>query len=139
MATLAQVALGTVLSYWDGVSTWVEIVEVTSIELNGPTREVIDVGKLNTADEYMNKLQGMLSGGDIAVSINYVESVYETLRTHMETRGNKMYQIALPNGEGLEFEGFITELPMKITTDDAVTHDVSITIDGQADFLSTVT
>ncbi len=138
MSTLAQVALGTVLSYWDGTS-WVEIAEVTSIDLNGPTREVIDVGKLNTTDEYMNKLQGMLNGGDVSVSINYVEAGYETLRTHMETRGNKMYQIALPNGEGLEFEGFLTELPMSITTTDAVTHDASIAIDGEADFLSTVT
>ena len=137
MATQAQVGLGTILNRWNG-SAWVEIVEVVSLSWGGPTRNVIDVAKLNTPDEYINKLQGMLDAGTVTASIMYVLSQYNTLRNDLETRGNQMYQIAFPDGEGIEFEGFVSEIPMEINTDDAMQGDVVFVIDGKADFVSAV-
>lgn len=137
MATNAQVGLGAVLNRWNG-SDWEEIAEVGSISFDGPTRTVIDVANLNTVDEYINKLQGMLDAGSLSCEIQYIKAQYTTLRTDMETRGNVMYQVAFPNGEGLEFEGFVSELPLDIVTDDSMKHQVTFVIDGKADFLSAV-
>lgn len=137
MATNAQVALGATLNRWNG-SSWDEIVEVNSISWDGISREVIEVAKLNTTDEYINKLQGLLNANAITASIWYTKAQFTILVSDAETRGNQMYQIAFPNGEGLEFDGFISELPLELATDDAMMGDVTITIDGKADFLSAV-
>ena len=125
------------LNRWDeGSSDWEEITEVTNLSWDGISRNSIEVANLNTPDEYSNKIQGVLSANSITASINYTRDEWIKLIEDIETRGNKMYQIVFPNGEGLEWEGFIMEVPLDMGSDAQMGGDVVFEIDGKADFVS---
>ena len=115
---------------------WEEIVEITAMSHGGISREVIEVFNLNNADDYINKLQGVLNGGSISATINFTQAGYILLKADEETRGNQEYQIVFPDGEGLEFAGFITELPLNLGSDDVMAGEITIEIDGKPDFVS---
>lgn len=139
MATNAKVGIGTILNKWDdSLSTpaWVEIVEVTALGWGGSSRTVIEVFKLNNADDFVNKLQGILNAGSITATINFTKAGFILLKADHETRGNVEYQIVFPDGEGLEFAGFISELPLDFNSDDVMQGEITIEIDGKADFVS---
>lgn len=142
MSTNAKPGIGATLRRWateaidSTTGQWVEIVEVTAISIGGASREVIETFKLNNADDYVNKLQGILNAGSISVTINYTREQFMDLKQEMETRGNNQYQIELPDGEALEFDGFITELPLDIASGDVMQGEVVFEIDGKPDFVS---
>lgn len=142
MSTQARPGIGAVLNYLDdsgSTSVWVEITEVTNLSWDGATRESIEVFRLNNSSEYVNKIQGILNANSMSATILYTKAQFAVLKTHLETRGNKSYQIVLPDGAGLEWDGFISELPLDMGSDDVMQGDVVFEIDEKADFLSTAT
>lgn len=129
--------IGAKLKYWDsGTSAYTEITDVNSLDWDGPSRNVIEVGGLNPTDEYVRKLQGLLNAGNITANIRYKYEQYSTLLTQAETRGNYYYMVELPDGAALEWEGFVAELPLSLAEDSEINGDCSFAIDGKADFLS---
>jgi hypothetical protein len=142
MATTAKTAIGAVLNRWNTVGTsgaWQEILEVTALSWDGVQRNIIEVFHLNNSDRYVNKLQGILNSGTITATILYKRDQYITLKEDLETLGNRDYQIVLPDGEALEFSGFISELPLDLGSDDVMQGDVVFAIDGPVDFVSSAT
>lgn len=142
MSTSAKPGIGAVLRRWateaidSTTGQWVTIAEVTALSWGGASREVIETFKLNNTDDYVNKLQGVLNAGSISATINYTREQFMDLKAEMETRGNNQYQIELPDGEALEWDGFITELPLDIGSDDVMQGEVTFEIDGKPDFVS---
>ncbi len=142
MSTDAKPGIGSVLNRWDdtlSTPAWEEIVEVTALGWGGASRNVIETFKLNNSDDYVNKLQGVLNAGSITATINFTKAQLMTLKSDMETRGNNQYQIVFPDGEGLEWDGFITELPLDLGSDAVMAGDVTFEIDGKPDFISSAT
>lgn len=139
MSTNARIAVGTVLNRWDDASSgWEEIVEVTHISWDGISREAIEIANLNTPDEYVNAIQGMLNANSMTATISYTKAQFIQLKKDIEHRGTIMYQVVFPDGEGIEFEGFIMELPLDLATDAQMGGDVVFRIDGKADFVSAI-
>lgn len=140
MSTESRPGIGAKLKRWDtsgSSGVWDTIAEVFNIDWGGATREVLTAFKLNNSDDYVNKLQGTLNGNSVTASIYFTKNQFAQLKTDMETRGNINYQIELPNGEGVEWEGFITELPLAgISSDALMTDEIVIEIDGKPDFVS---
>lgn len=142
MATNAIPGIGAKFNRWDTSGTsgvWVALAEVTNIGLDGPSRESIDVFVLDNPDEYMDKVQGVLNSNAVSITINYTKAQFALLKAEMETRGLKQYQVVLPDGAGITFSGFITELPLENGSDDVIQGDMSIEISGKAEFQSTAT
>ena len=142
MATNAKPGIGAKLNRWDTSATvgvWEEIVEVTALSWGGASRNVIETFKLNNPDDYVNKLQGVINAGTISATVNFTRAQFTQLKADFETRGNISYQIVLPDGEGLEWSGFISELPLDIGADDVMQGEVTFEIDGKVNFLSTAT
>lgn len=142
MSTLAKAGFGAVLNRWNDNSSpggYDEILEVVSISWEGATRESIEVYVLNASDDYVNKLQGVLNSGSVTATVLFTKAGFITLKSDLETRGDRDYQIVLPDGEGLEWSGFISELPLDITSDDVMQGDVVFQINGKADFTSVAT
>jgi hypothetical protein len=138
----AKPGIGAILRRWDTSATvgvWQEVVEVTAIGWGGASRQVIETFKLNSTTDFVNKFQGILNGGQISFTINYTFAQYVQLKTDMETRGNIQYQLELPDGEALEWDGFIVELPLDIGSGDVMQGEVVIEIDGQPDLVTTPT
>ena len=139
MATGARPGIGAKLNRWDtsaSTGVWDTLSEVFAIDWGGATREVLTAFKLDNVDDYVNKLQGTLNGNSVTVSIYFTKNQFAELKTDQETRGNMNYQIVFPDGEALEWEGFITELPVALGSDDVMSGEVVIEIDGKPDFVS---
>ena len=142
MGTNAKVGFGAILNKWVATPSpgaWTEIMEVTSISWAGATRETVDVYVLNASDDYVNKIQGVLNAGSVTATVLFTRAGFTLLKADLETRGDEEYQIVLPDGEGLEFAGFVSELPLEITSDDVMQGDVVFQINGKADFVSVAT
>jgi len=142
MATVAKTGIGAYFQRWNtdvGTTTgfWETLAEVTHIGWGGISRNVVETFKLNNADDYVNKLQGILNAGSITLTINYSQAEFVNLKADAENRGNIEYQIVFPDGEGLEFAGFVVELPIDFGSDDVMAGDVVIEIDGKPDFVTT--
>jgi len=127
--------IGAKLKYWDS-SAWVELTEVNSLDWDGPSRNVIEVGGLNPTDEYVRKLQGLLNAGNITANIRYKSDQYDTLKIQAETRGNKHYMVELPDSTGLEWVGFVAELPLSLAEDSEINGDCQFAVDGKVDYTS---
>lgn len=139
MSTASKPGIGAILNRWDdtlSVGVWEEIVEVTNLSWDGPSRESIEVFKLNSSDEYVNKVQGILNANTISCTVLFTRAQFIQLKADIETRGNREYQIVLPDGEGIEWTGFITELPLDIGSEDVMQGDVTFETDGKVDFVS---
>ncbi len=142
MATSSKPGIGAVLNRWDTASTsgvWEEIVEVTALSWGGSSRNVIDVFKLNNEDDYIDKIQGVLNAGSITATVLFTQAQFIQLKADHENRGNLQYQIVLPDGQGLEWDGFISELPLDVGSDDVMKGEVTFEISGKPDFLSSAT
>jgi len=133
------IGVGAKLYYWDtDTSEYVEITEVDSLGWGGTSRNVVEVGGLNPTDFHVRKLQGLLNADAVTATIRYTFSQYLTLKDQEETRGNFYYLIELPDGAGLEWEGFISELPVNFSDSEVMQGDVVFQVDGKMDFISSV-
>ena len=140
MSSGAAPGIGAKLKRWNtsaSTGVWDTIAEVFALDWGGATREVLTAFKLNNADDYVNKKQGTLNGNNVTASIYFTKNQFAVLKTDVETRGNINYQIELPGGEAIEWEGFITELPLGgIGSDALMSGEVVIEVDGKPDFVS---
>ena len=130
--------VGTKFNRWDGSSSpgiWTPIAEVNNI--TGPTkaRETIDVTSLDSEGGYREFIASIRDGGTVSFSMNFTPDGYELMNNDFEDDDLQSYQIELPDGTELEFEGFVMELPLNIVVDDKITCDISIKISGKPDLL----
>ena len=141
MATNAKPGIGSYVAYWNtvGAGSWDTLAEVTHIGWSGSSRQTIETFVLNNADDYVNKLQGVLNGGDVTFTANYTRDQWILLKALEETRGDTEWQWVLPDGEALEWGGFITELPLEAGSDDVMTGEISIAVNGKPDIVSGAT
>jgi hypothetical protein len=142
MSTTAKPGIGAILNRWDdsgSTGVWEEIVEVTNLSWDGASREAIDVFKLNSTDGYMNKVKGVKNANTITATICFNQAEFVKLLAELEddSNANVEYQIVLPDGEGIEWAGFVLELPLDIGSEDVMQGDVVFAVDGKADFVTT--
>lgn len=132
MASRAVAGVGTVFSRWSG-SAWVPIAEINSITGPSFTRETIDVTSLDSTGGYREFITGFRDAGTITLSMNFTRDTFETMKDDFESNTAQNYQIVLPDDEetGLDFEGFVTECPLTIPSDDKITMEVTIKITGE--------
>lgn len=137
MSSSAISGVGTKFRRWDSVgSEWVSIAEVNSIEGPNKTRGTIDVTSLDTAGGYREFIAGFRDPGQINLSMNYSQAGYEAMNDDFESNTRQNYQIVLPDGFTLEFEGLVTEVPLTVTTDDKITMNAVIKISGSVSLSS---
>lgn len=125
--------VGTVFRRWnDTTKEWVNIAKITNIGGPSMTRETIDTTALDTAGGYRTFIAGFKDGGSVVLAMNFDRNGYETMKTDFESDLLQNYEIILPDEDttSLEFDGFVTELPLTNTPDDKITIDVTIKISG---------
>lgn len=142
MASAGKTGIGIIFNRWDVVGTtglWRPVAEVTNIDMGGISRNVHETFPLSTADKYIAKKQGTINGGQVTVSFNYTKAEFIEMKRDLETSGTVDYQVLFPDGEALEFSGFVTDLPLGMGSDDIMQGDLVIEVDGKPDFQSTAT
>ena len=132
MASQATAGVGTTFRRWDGTN-WVEIAEIKQITGPGKTRTTIDVTSLDSTGGYNAFIGGFRDGGTVVLAMIFRRDTYEIMDDDFESNDLQNYEIYLPDDEftSIEFEGLVTELPLEIAPDDAITTNVTIKVSGQ--------
>ena len=113
----------------DGVN--VPIAEVKSI--SGPTmsREMIDVTSLDSTGGYREFIPSFRDGGTVTLAMLFTYAGYNLLKTDFQSDTLKDYEILLSDGSSITFSGYVQDLPVNVTFDDAVTSDTTIKVTGE--------
>jgi len=134
MASEAISGVGAMFHRYDSTSNvWEAIAEITSIKGPGLKRDTIDVTNLDSPDGYKEFIAGFKESGTISLSMNFRRETYDLMKADFESDVMQNYEIILPDTveTSFEFEGLVIELPLNITTKDAITADVTIQISGK--------
>lgn len=130
MSSNAVSGKGTLFRRWDGAGSWDNIAEIKSI--SGPTmsRDTFDVTSLDSTDGYREFKASFRDAGTVTLSMIFRRDTYDQMKDDFESDTLQQYEIVLPDDENtsFEFEGLVTELPLDIVPDDAITCDVTIKI-----------
>ena len=131
MSSEAVSGIGTKFQRWAD-SAWANIAEVNTITGPGMSRETIDVTSLDSTDGYREKIGGLRNGGTVVLNMNFTRSNYDAFKEDFESSALGNYRIHLPDAEdtSVEFEGWVTELPLAVSPDDRITMDVTIEVTG---------
>ena len=123
--------VGTIIQKWAiGSSVWNSIAEVTNISGPGMTRDLIEVTSLDSTDGYRKFIAGFRDGGNVVLSMNYTRAGLDEFLADFESDVIQNYEIVLPDGTSLEFEGFVQEFPLTIPTDAQITMETTIKVSG---------
>lgn len=119
---------------WNSTSgEWEEIALVKNITGPSMSRDTIDVTVLGSTGGYREFIAGFRTPGTLDFTLLFTRDAYETMKGDFESDDRQNYEIVLPDDDNttFEFEGLVTELPLNIVPDDAITADVSIQISGE--------
>jgi len=130
----AIAGVGTVFQRWNGAA-WDKLAEINSISGPTKTRDFIDVTSLDSVGGYREFIAGFRDGGTVTLNMNFTRATYDLMNTDFEDEESQFYEIVLPDADETSFEflGLVTELPLEITTDDKVTANVTIKVNGKVE------
>ena len=134
MSSEAISGKGTLFRRWSGAA-WVNIAEIKSISGPSMSRETFDVTSLDSTDGYREFKASFRDGGTVTLAMIFRRDTYDQMKDDFESDDLQQYEIVLPDDDStsLEFEGLVTELPLDIVPDDAITVDVVIKVSGVVD------
>ena len=131
MSSSAISGVGTVFQKWStGDSEWTAIAEITNISGPGMTRDLIEVTSLDSDTGYREFIGGFRDGGNVVLSMNFTRAGLDLLSDDFESDVIQNYEIYLPDGTSIEFEGFVQEFPLTIPTDAQITMEATIKLTG---------
>lgn len=124
--------VGSKFRRWDvQQAKWVAIAEVKSISGPTMTREMIDVTNLDSTGGYREFIPSFRDGGTVTLSMNFSYAGYTALKADFQSDTLVNYEILLSDGTSVNFSGYVQDLPINVTFDDAVTSDVTIKVSGE--------
>ncbi len=138
--TLALDAYGTLLQRGDGASpeVFTTIAEVTDI--SGPTLALdpLDVTAHTSPGAFREFVGGLLDGGEVTFTINYVpdNSSHDAtagLLSELEARAVSNYKLVFPDGSSTEwiFAAFLTAFEPAEPVDDRLSAEITLKLTGQ--------
>lgn len=116
----------------------VAIAEIRNITGPGMTRDFIDVTNLDSTGGFREFIGGFRDGGELTFSMNFTVDGYGELLADYNSDTAQSYELILPDSGAttFSFSGYVTNLPLNITPDDAMTCDVTIKITGEVSMAS---
>lgn len=134
MASKAIVGVGTKFRRWNTTLVkWENIAEISSITGPSMSRDTIDVTSMDSLGGYREFIPGFRKAGTTVLKMHFTRDTYDRMKSDFESNTAQNYNIIFPDVEqtSLEFEGFVTDLPVTATTDAVISMDVTIQITGQ--------
>lgn len=132
---IAISGVGTIFQRWDG-NTWVTIAEINAIVGPNAKRESIDTTTFSTEEGYREFITGFKDGDEVALNMSFTRDTFEIMVNDFLDDEYQYYQIVLPDEDEsvIAFEGFVSKLPVELTTDDRVKANISIKVTGELEF-----
>lgn len=124
-----NIGYGTKLRYGDtamAVNTLIgEIFDITPPGLSVAKAEFTN----NDSDDYVEEYKpGMITLGDVTLSMNFVPSEWQAMWDLGMSRAEKYFEIEYPDGEVEPFFGFVMNVSRSVPTKDRMTAQVTICV-----------
>lgn len=134
-ASAAVSGFGTTLSYLStDPSTYTALGEVVSVTPPQWTRETIEVTHMASDDAYREYIGGLFDGGEVTVTLNYVEAGMTLLQTLIGA-GVETFKITLPGASTIIFSAIPTGVaPSELVIDDKATVELTMKVTGKPAF-----
>ena len=119
-----------------GGGVYSKVAEVISISGPELSAEQIEVTSLDSTGGYKEFIPGLLDGGTVSISFNYVDgnTNQEALRTRVSTasQGALSYRVQLPDSplSYVTFDAIVESFSMSIESGSAITVECSVKISG---------
>lgn len=136
-ATQAWLGIGSLLEFYDNVSTWYNIIECTT--LKGPTtkRAVVDVTNHNSASQTREYINGLIDPGSMTFTANWVVADPSQNSTtgyravfNNGTRYSWRILLSNPTANVVSFTGLAISISSDLPIDKQATFDGEIKITG---------
>ena len=129
--------IGTIFNRWDGAE-WQPIAKIQNIGGPAMSRDTTETTTLDNVDGYRSFIGGLRDGGDVSIPMNFTKDGYLAAKADFEDNDKQKYQIVLPDAENttLEFDGFVTDLPLNIQLEEVISCDVTIKVSGKTEVTS---
>jgi hypothetical protein len=112
-------------------STYTSLAEVLSITPPSISVETIESTHMASDDTFREYIAGLRDGGEVTVTMNYVESSATLLQT-LVLAGSETFKITLAGGSTLGFSGIPTEFAIDdIAIDDKMTMSLTVKVSGK--------
>lgn len=134
--TIAAVAgIGTAFKRNDSDSSstnFTEIGEVNSISWDGMSRETYDVTTLDSEGGYAEFITGLRDAGSLNIEMNFQVDTYIDMLADFEDDAARLFQIVLADtgSTTIQFEGYVTALPLSIPVKDKITCSMTVKLTG---------
>ena len=132
MATGAIAGVGTVFQRWDG-NVWVTIADINAIVGPSAKRDNIDITSFDTEEGYREFIAGFKDGDEVALNMSFTRDTFEIMVNDFLDDTYQYYQILFPDVDEttIAFEGFVSKLPVELTSDDRIKANIAIKVTGQ--------
>lgn len=113
-------------------SVWADIAEIVKITGPGNKRDTVDLTSLDSVGGYKEFAAGLRDGGDVKLEMIYRRDSYELMLADFDSDTLVEYEVLLPDPEHstFSFSGLVTECPLDVPMDKAITFSVTIKISG---------
>ena len=132
--------VGTILSKSTDNSIFAPVAKVKSISGPDMKKEMIDVTTFDSTGGFREFIPSFKDAGNVALEVLFTREGYETLFDDFVDSTNPLlyWSIELNDGQGsggantlITFAGYISDLPMNVKFDDAVSFTFTIKISGE--------
>lgn len=101
------------------------IADVISIDVNGFSRDAVEVGTMDSVDKVKSVLAGMVTPGTISITASYVKATGSTLFTAYADAAED-WTITFPDSSTVIVEGFVTSCSISDPHDGNITESAEI-------------
>lgn len=123
-------AFGTSWAMHDGASTYVDIGEVTNIDLLDIDVDDIDVSSHDSPGQWREFLGGMKDGGELSMEVNYDPAEHGTILSAVGT--SRDHRLTLPDAGAatIAFEGYVSGFSAQAPYDDKLSATITVKVSG---------
>jgi hypothetical protein len=124
--TLKPLGEASILRKFDPVIGWMDIGYVNAIDL--PIPEPIDITCLDSEEGYRDFYAQYKRHTKISMDAAFSQYTWEIVKSDFKDDLSKSYEILLPDGTSLEFEGLVTEIPLTVPMYNNINCNIILTI-----------
>ena len=135
---MAVGSTGTVIEYYSG-SAWTALAEISDVTGPDFSKDDIETTALDAADGFKTYISGLKDAGSLTMEMNFTKATFKTFYDIFLLDGSagiKWWNVTLNDASADDdksvfwFEASVTQIPLRIPTNDRVTATATLKISG---------
>lgn len=123
-------AFGTAWAMHDGASTYVDVGEVTSIDVLDIEVEDLDVSSHDSPGQWREYVAGMKDGGELSMEVNYDPALHATVLSALGTTRDQRITLPDSGAATVAFEAYVKGFTAQAPYDDKLSATITLKVTG---------